>query len=564
MAKRMAINIGIGASVNSSMGKSMEQVKKEADGLGKDFDHLNRKLSRAKEVQKYERQLAALNKRMASGRGDTKNMEAVQAKLEKKLKQSQRAAKNAGVNVKHLGDEIRGYAHRADVARRKQDELNTSLQKAQRIESLKKATVGRAAEYGRGTRVGRGVTAMGGSSRLAAGAGLAAAGVTAAGAAAAAGATAAFAATARLADKLDVIGKQASKLGMTTDALQEMQFAAELSGVSAETMNMALQRQSRRIAEAAQGTGEAVNALEELGLSAEELNKLSPDEQMMKIADAMSQVKNANDKTRLSMKLWDSEGVALINVVNGGSEALKEMRKQTSVIPKEVIEASANFNDELGKLKGQAYSTFASFMSPALPWFTDQMTNIREWIAANKDTIDAFSKGLGRFFSVVWRVGETIFKVLAPAFKLIGAVVSPVLSIVGTLVEKLLDVIDAIVRIRDSAIGKIAGFFGFGGGDDPETVTVSEENLPKPMQPQPAEQAFKPMQPQSYGQVPMAQTVNNASSEGDTNNSFTIVQQPGEDGEALAEKVAAKMEEIEERKRRRQRGGMYDRSAMAI
>ena len=123
----------------------------------------------------------------------------------------------------------------------------------------------------------------------------------------------------------DALAKTADKIGVTTEALAGMRHAAELTGVSTETMDMALQRFTRRASEAALGTGEAVGALRELGLNAEELNKLPLDVQMEQVADAMGGLSTQSDRVRIAMKLFDSEGVALVNTLGGGSEALRAM-----------------------------------------------------------------------------------------------------------------------------------------------------------------------------------------------------------------------------------------------
>jgi hypothetical protein len=127
----------------------------------------------------------------------------------------------------------------------------------------------------------------------------------------------------------DALAKTADKIGITTEALVGLRHAAELTGVASNTMDMALQRMTRRVAEAAQGSGEAVGALAELGLNAKELGALPLDQQMGKIADAMGGVEKQSDKVRLAMKLFDSEGVALVNTLAGGSAGLTEMAKQT-------------------------------------------------------------------------------------------------------------------------------------------------------------------------------------------------------------------------------------------
>src|SRR5690606_15888857 len=145
--------------------------------------------------------------------------------------------------------------------------------------------------------------------------------------AAALGGTALATATVMVKKQLELIdstAKTADKLGIATEKLTAMRIQAELTGVSTNTLDMGLQRMVRRVAEAAQGTGEASGALKELGIDARELAKLSPDKQFGLIADAMVNVGSQSDKVRLAFKLFDSEGVALVNTLKGGSAAMQE------------------------------------------------------------------------------------------------------------------------------------------------------------------------------------------------------------------------------------------------
>lgn len=147
---------------------------------------------------------------------------------------------------------------------------------------------------------------------------------------AAGGATAAL--TRASMKNIDALAKTADKIGINTEALAGLQHAAELTGVSTETMNMALQRMTRRVAEASMGTGEAVKALDELGINASELQKLPLDVQMGVIADAMGKVENQSDRVRLAMKLFDSEGVALVNTLGQGSKGLQDMAREADML----------------------------------------------------------------------------------------------------------------------------------------------------------------------------------------------------------------------------------------
>lgn len=126
---------------------------------------------------------------------------------------------------------------------------------------------------------------------------------------------------------IDVLGKTAAKLGITTEELEKLRFAAGLSGVQISTFDMGLQRFERRLGEAAKGMGEAQGALKDLGIDAAAVAG-RPVEAFKQVADAISQVQNPTERLRLAFKLFDSEGVALINVLQGGRAGLEAMSKE--------------------------------------------------------------------------------------------------------------------------------------------------------------------------------------------------------------------------------------------
>lgn len=168
------------------------------------------------------------------------------------------------------------------------------------------------------------------------------------GLAAAAGATVFFAK--QQAKALDEVGKTSDKIGIGADKLQEFHLAAKLSGVTISTMNMGLQRMTRRISEASIGTGEAQAALRELNLSAKSLVMLDAASQYERIQKALGTVANESDKVRLASKLFDSEGVALINANSQAlSQAAREYRTLGGAISSRDIDRIEAVNDELTK-----------------------------------------------------------------------------------------------------------------------------------------------------------------------------------------------------------------------
>lgn len=148
------------------------------------------------------------------------------------------------------------------------------------------------------------------------------------------------------------LGDIANKLGISTSALQEFQFAANQSGVKAETLNMGLQRFGRRAAEAANGTGEAKDALKQLGVQLRDTggNLRSTEDLFSDALNALSKVPNELERNRLAFKLFDSEGVALVNMAGNFETLREEARSLGLVLGEDVIANADNLQDRLDTL----------------------------------------------------------------------------------------------------------------------------------------------------------------------------------------------------------------------
>ena len=179
---------------------------------------------------------------------------------------------------------------------------------------------------------------------------------------------------------IDALSKTAQKIGTTTEALSRLQYAGELTGVATNTMNMALQRFVRRTAEASRGTGEAVGALRELGINAQDIQRLPLDQRMAVLADAFANVSSESDQLRLAFKLFDSEGASLVNTLRGGSDALNQMYDDAESLGIVMGQtASSNVekaNDAIYKLTQIARGLFLQFsgaLAPAIEFFSNKL-----------------------------------------------------------------------------------------------------------------------------------------------------------------------------------------------
>jgi hypothetical protein len=113
----------------------------------------------------------------------------------------------------------------------------------------------------------------------------------------------------------DELGKFSTRLGIDTDELKILQIAADLSGQSVASLTVGLQRMVRRVNEAAVGTGEAKQAIIDLGLSAKTLATQTPDQVFRAIGVEMETVASQGLRVATGFKLLDTEGVGLVNTM---------------------------------------------------------------------------------------------------------------------------------------------------------------------------------------------------------------------------------------------------------
>lgn len=203
----------------------------------------------------------------------------------------------------------------------------------------------------------------------------------------------------------DSLKKTADKIGTTTEALSALRYAAERTGVQTNTLDMAMQRFTRRTAEAAKGTGEAKGALKELGIDANKLQRLGLDEQMAELAGAFATVESDADRLRIAFKLFDSEGAALVNTLALGEKGLEEMFGKAKalglVMSSEAAGGVERANDALTDLlsisKGLK-DQFSAALAPAIETMVTAFTAYILKIQEAKGGIEAFAKSMAVSF----------------------------------------------------------------------------------------------------------------------------------------------------------------------
>ncbi|WP_171178671.1 hypothetical protein [Ruegeria sp. HKCCD8929] len=325
---------------------------------------------------------------------------------QKELSKQRRVLERQGQSVEHLDREYAQLERRLRDLRRAQERWNRAAAASRRVGSTWRDM---RTEVGRTSRaVVLGATLAGGAVF-----GLAAS-------------------TAKLGDN---VAKTADKLGIGTTQLQELRYAAERSGVATASFDTALEKMQKNLGEAAGGTGTAKDALKDLGLAAEDLIALSPDEALGIIADRMSQVETAAERAALANDIFGRSGVGMINMLRGGSKGLLQLRadaRRTGYVLSEQAARDAEvFQDTLLDtqlvMKGLKNTVGAELM----PVVTRAMRQIGDTLVENREDVKRWADGFADFVDRALPVVGEIVTGMGKVGGVIGGVVSTMADLVG-------------------------------------------------------------------------------------------------------------------------------------
>lgn len=167
-----------------------------------------------------------------------------------------------------------------------------------------------------------------------------------AGVAALAGAAAMGALVKSTVESTDKLAKMSTQLGISAQALAELEYGAERSGSNVDQLGVALATMQKNLTDATRGTGEAIIALQELGIQADDLRGMNADQQFRVLADAISRLTDDAQKTNIAMKVFGESGRALIPMLNGGSAGVDEFARRFRMLTGDAL------NDrEIGKVE---------------------------------------------------------------------------------------------------------------------------------------------------------------------------------------------------------------------
>jgi hypothetical protein len=158
-------------------------------------------------------------------------------------------------------------------------------------------------------------------------------------------------------DMIDALHDTSKNLGVTTEAMSRLNFAAEQSGASQGAVETALARMVKSTRNAAMGVETAAKAYEKLGLNAAELNNLSPEKQFAIIAEAVKNLKNQQDQLTSTQDIFGRGASELVETLRLGKDGLSAMANEADRVGATInswdAEQVAKAADELIKVRKQ-------------------------------------------------------------------------------------------------------------------------------------------------------------------------------------------------------------------
>ena len=177
----------------------------------------------------------------------------------------------------------------------------------------------------------------------------------------------------KTADDLLTLSTQTS---LTTDQLQEFEYASELVDVSTDTLRGSLVKLTNNMQTAATGTGSAAEAFKKLHVKVSDSSGKLKDnyEVFLKTIDALGKVKNETERDALAMDIFGRSATDLNPLIEVGSGRLKELAEQAHevgyVVDNETLQSFGELDDAMQKLDKQGDAVKRSFAEALLPVIT--------------------------------------------------------------------------------------------------------------------------------------------------------------------------------------------------
>lgn len=214
---------------------------------------------------------------------------------------------------------------------------------------------------------------------------------------ASAGFAAATALGVAFAETTGAIGDMASVTGASRERLQELGFAAQMSGSSMEALGGALQKMNVTVSAAASGNKELKEMFAGLQISLKNTNGTlkSTDELFDLFVNRISRIKNPALQSKAALKIFGEGATQLLPLLRGGNKGIAEMAAEARalgvVLSNDAVESGEEFGDVLDKLSMAAKGAMNTIAAALIPTLNKLGTSLVDTFIKYRPQIEAFA-----------------------------------------------------------------------------------------------------------------------------------------------------------------------------
>lgn len=264
------------------------------------------------------------------------------------------------------------------------------------------------------------------------------------------------------AEQVNATDQWAKSLKISTQELLAWQFAAERAGVQGDQMADIFKDLGDKIGDAILNqSGEAVDALNSLGLSAEKLSKVSPDQQMLAIGEALGKISTNAGKVTILESLGNDLS-KLLPLFDNNNEKLKQfiqLAKDYGVAPDpqsidDLVKVNNLFLDMEAQVKGLKMEIASGLAKVDLSPLQGSLDKVHKVL-----TDPAVLKGLVDLVSEIAQLAGWLVKAAAAAGELAAKSGNTMSALGGNIDKGNLDQVQERIKVLNSYLEKRSGFY---------------------------------------------------------------------------------------------------------
>lgn len=202
-----------------------------------------------------------------------------------------------------------------------------------------------------------------------------------------------------------------AQTGIAIDKLMILQTAFKQAGLGADAIQPMVSKLQNNIFEAASGSAEAQKKFRAMGVSFSDLRKLTPDQQLMKVGEAINAMNDPAQKTAAAIDVFGKSGAKMLALFSAGGlkDASENLGRQARLM-RENAGVFDRTTDVLGTAGSKVQGLFVGMASQVLPQLTDAIEGL------NKIDLTGIGESLGDGIGiaiVAMEIAFTKFKKLA-------------------------------------------------------------------------------------------------------------------------------------------------------